>query len=73
MKKTGGGEREKSEELRHSLDTSGLLIRREYDLGYDRLGRRFAIGDRKSSCLLSMPREARGTDQGLTDMRGANI
>lgn len=46
----GGGQGQgKSDELRNSLDTSGVLIRREYDYGFDRLGRRFAIGDRECS------------------------
>lgn len=46
----GGGNNDqqgKRDELRISLDTSGGVIRREYDYGLDRLGRRFAIGDRE--------------------------
>lgn len=34
-------------ELRVALDTSGAVIRREYDYGLDRLGRRYAMGDRE--------------------------
>ncbi|KAJ4387780.1 hypothetical protein N0V93_008382 [Gnomoniopsis smithogilvyi] len=33
------------DELKDSLDKSGRLIKREYDVCYDRLGRRFAVGD----------------------------
>lgn len=48
-KKEEGGDKpeDKSEELKRSLHTSGPLIMREYDYGYDRLGRRFAAGDSK--------------------------
>lgn len=38
------------DDLRDSLDKSQRLIRREYDVCYDRLGRRFAVGD--SECIL---------------------
>lgn len=41
------GQQGKHDELRISLDTSGRLIKREYDYGLDRLGRRFAMGDRE--------------------------
>ncbi|KAJ4412459.1 hypothetical protein N0V82_008778 [Gnomoniopsis sp. IMI 355080] len=33
------------DDLKDSLDKSGRLIKREYDVCYDRLGRRFAVGD----------------------------
>ncbi|KAH9910059.1 hypothetical protein F4778DRAFT_713942 [Xylariomycetidae sp. FL2044] len=32
-------------DLGYSLERSGDLIRREYDVGYERLGRRYAVGD----------------------------
>lgn len=38
------------DDLKDSLDKSQRLIRREYDVCYDRLGRRFAVGD--SECTL---------------------
>lgn len=37
------------DDLKDSLDKSGRLIKREYDVCYDRLGRRFAVGDSESS------------------------
>ncbi|OCK73585.1 hypothetical protein K432DRAFT_430510 [Lepidopterella palustris CBS 459.81] len=33
------------DDLAHSLHRSGALIRREFDDGYERLGRRYAVGD----------------------------
>lgn len=47
MKKKDGGGNDKSDELKNTLNSSGPLIRREYDVGFDRLGRRFAAGDSK--------------------------
>lgn len=41
----GGGK--KPDELEKNLNTSGPMIKQEYDVGYDRLGRRFAVGDSK--------------------------
>lgn len=37
------------ERLRDSLDYGGAVVRREYDAGFDRLGRRFGEGDRMFS------------------------
>lgn len=37
------------DELQQSLGSSGSMIRREFDLGFNNLGQRFAIGDRKFS------------------------
>lgn len=45
-KKKESGE-QKKDELKESLDSSGPIIKKEYDIGYDRLGRRFAVGDSK--------------------------
>lgn len=47
--KKEGGDSEK-DDLKDSLDKSGRLIKREYDVCYDRLGRKFAVGD--SKCTL---------------------
>lgn len=33
-----------------SLDRSGAMIQRQYEQGYERLGRRFAVGDSTSYC-----------------------
>ncbi|KAK8012838.1 hypothetical protein PG991_010213 [Apiospora marii] len=37
--------REREDEVGYALERSGALIGREFDEGYERLGRRFAIGD----------------------------
>lgn len=47
--KKEGGDSEK-DDLKDSLDKSGRLIKRKYDVCYDRLGRKFAVGD--SKCTL---------------------
>ncbi|KKY36565.1 hypothetical protein UCDDA912_g03475 [Diaporthe ampelina] len=39
------GAGKKPDELEKNLNTSGPMIQQEYDVGYDRLGRRFAVGD----------------------------
>lgn len=48
-KKDGGDD--KKDVLKDELDKSGRMVKREYDGAYDRLGRRFAAGDSKSSSL----------------------
>ncbi|KAJ0115857.1 hypothetical protein J7T55_004026 [Diaporthe amygdali] len=45
MKSTGKSDQKKPDELERNLNTSGPVIKQEYDVGYDRLGRRFAVGD----------------------------
>ncbi|KAK7727907.1 hypothetical protein SLS63_006987 [Diaporthe eres] len=45
MKGAGNGDQKKPDELERNLNTSGPVIKQEYDVGYDRLGRRFAVGD----------------------------
>jgi hypothetical protein len=47
MKGAAKGGQKKPDELERNLHTSGPIIRQEYDIGYDRLGRRFAVGDSK--------------------------
>lgn len=47
MKAAGKSDQKKPDELERNLNTSGPLIKQEYDVGYDRLGRRFAVGDSK--------------------------
>lgn len=47
IKGAGGGDQKKPDELERNLTTSGPVIKQEYDVGYDRLGRRFAVGDSK--------------------------
>ncbi|KAL2283106.1 hypothetical protein FJTKL_10209 [Diaporthe vaccinii] len=39
------GAGKKPDELERNLNTSGPMIKQEYDVGYDKLGRRFAVGD----------------------------
>ncbi|KAI1497154.1 hypothetical protein F5X99DRAFT_32775 [Biscogniauxia marginata] len=39
------GRRPRGDDLSRSLEWSGALIRREYDEGLERLGRRYAVGD----------------------------
>lgn len=46
MSKKKDGDSDK-DDLKDSLDKSGRVIKREYDAGYDRLGRRYAVGDSK--------------------------
>lgn len=46
IKGAGKGD-QKPDELERNLNTSGPVIKHEYDIGYDRLGRRFAVGDSK--------------------------
>ncbi|KAG8163140.1 hypothetical protein KVR01_007618 [Diaporthe batatas] len=45
MKSGGKNDQKKPDELERNLTTSGPLIKQEYEVGYDRLGRRFAVGD----------------------------
>ncbi|KAI3390941.1 hypothetical protein diail_8339, partial [Diaporthe ilicicola] len=45
MKNTGKSDQKKPDELEQNLNTSGPVIKHEYDVGYGRLGRRFAVGD----------------------------
>lgn len=59
MKKKEGSGNDKSDELKNTLNSSGPLIRREYDVGFDRLGRRFAAGD--SKCAHCPPISFRNT------------
>lgn len=47
MKDAGKSDQKKPDELERNLNTSGPVIKQEYDISYDRLGRRFAVGDSK--------------------------
>lgn len=47
MKSTKKSDQKKPDELEWNLNTSGPVIKQEYDVGYHRLGRRFAVGDSK--------------------------
>lgn len=47
LKGAGKSDEKKPDELARNLNTSGPMIKQEYDVGYDRLGRRFAVGDSK--------------------------
>lgn len=54
MSKKKEGEADKKDVLKDELDKSGQMVKREYDVAYDRLGRRFAAGD--SECTLNRRR-----------------